>query len=67
MPSPTDLNAVLRLVMLADRYGPQLLDDAEHFDSILGPGRFAALESDALSEARRIVKARGDGVAKVRA
>ena len=54
--TPAKLNGVARLVLIAYCRGPQFLDDANSFDSVVGRGRFAELDRDALRAARRIVK-----------
>jgi len=53
---PSELNAVFRLCAIANRCGPQILDSAESFDSVVGRGRFAELDSVVLDIARSIVK-----------
>lgn len=52
----SQLNDTFRLVLLAKRCGSQILDNAESFDSVLGMGRFASLDSEVLDKARCIVK-----------
>jgi hypothetical protein len=61
--SPTGLNAVARLVLIADRCGPEFLDNVDSFDRVLGTGRFADTDSNVLDLARRIVKSKLDGIA----
>ena len=41
---PSQLNDVFRLCALAERYGPQILDDPQRFDGVVGRGRFAELD-----------------------
>jgi hypothetical protein len=57
---PSELNTVFRLCAIANRCGPQVLDSAESFDSVVGrgrgQGRFAELNSVVLHVARSIVK-----------
>jgi hypothetical protein len=55
--SPSDLNAVARLVLIAKRCGPQFLDDANSFDGVIGPGGFSRTDSQILDMARRVVQA----------
>ena len=54
--SPSDLNTVFRLLLIAKNCGPQFLDNAESFDGMLGVGAFAMLDSDVLSVVRSKVK-----------
>ena len=53
---PLQPNATFRLLLIAERCDPELLDDPKSFDNVLGRGRFSALHRGALNEARRIVK-----------
>jgi hypothetical protein len=54
--SATQLNAVSRLVWIAERCGPQYLDNAERFDEMMGRNCFAELDSEVLNIARSVVK-----------
>jgi hypothetical protein len=54
--SPSELNRVARLVLIAERCGPDFLDNAEGFDSLLGRGRFADTDGKILDAVRGIVK-----------
>jgi hypothetical protein len=49
----SDLNT--RLAMIAERCGPQFLDNAENFDRVLGLGRFAELDQNVIDMARRVL------------
>ncbi len=53
--NPSDVNDAARLVMVAERCGPEILDNADNFDEVLGAGRFANLNRDVLNLARRVV------------
>jgi hypothetical protein len=55
--SPTQLNAMLRLVLIAKNHGAYFLDDAESFDRLIGRGRFAELDGNALCHIKGLVKA----------
>lgn len=55
-----------RLVMIANRCGSQLLDNAESFDRVVGRSRFSELDRKSLDLARRIVKSGLDSVAETR-
>ena len=52
--SPSELNAVARLVWIAERCGPEFLDNAESFDRLIGRGRFAETDSNVLDFARAL-------------
>ncbi len=43
--SPSQLNDMFRLCLLADRYGPQLLDNRQRFDEVIGRDRFGGLSA----------------------
>jgi hypothetical protein len=58
--SPSELNAVARLVLIAKRCGPQFLDNADSFDNVIGSGRFAETDSQILDLVRRVVEASPD-------
>ena len=60
--NPSDLNAVARLVMVAERCGSEILDNVDSFDEVFGLGSFARLNCEVLSLARSVVKSSGDGV-----
>jgi hypothetical protein len=64
--SPSDLNTVARLVMTAERCGPEVLYNAERFDKVFRWNRFAGLDSQVLKEARRIVEAFGNRIGDLR-
>jgi hypothetical protein len=53
---PIDLNTAARLAMIAERCGPQFLDDADSFGRVLGRGSFARLDSKILDVVRRVVE-----------
>ena len=53
-----------RLVWIAERCGPEFLDNADRFDRVLGRGRFAETNSNVLDHARCIVKSKLHGVVK---
>jgi hypothetical protein len=61
MVSPSDLNTVARLVMIAERCGPDFLDNAESFDRVLGRGSFAQLDREILNKARAVTEPRRAG------
>ena len=44
-----------RLVLIADRRGPQFLYDADSFDHVLGPGSFAETDSQVRDLAPRLM------------
>jgi hypothetical protein len=67
MESPTDLNRVLRIALIAKNHGPQFLDNADSFDRLLGRGRFAEMDSRSLRDIRRIVEGFANSTAEVRA
>jgi hypothetical protein len=52
-------------VLIANRCGSELLDDLDRFDRVLGQGRFAELDREVLSLARRIVKSGGNNRQKL--
>jgi hypothetical protein len=54
--SPSELNTVFRLALVAKNHGAHFLDDADSFDSMIGRGRFAELNSDTIGHVRRLVK-----------
>ena len=58
---PSDLNAMARLVLIADRRGPQFLYDADSFDHVLGPGSFAETDSQVRDLARSVIEAPPNG------
>jgi hypothetical protein len=64
--SAMELNAVARLVMIANRCGSQLLDNAKSFDHVVGRRRFSELDGESLDLARRIVKASLDSLTETR-
>lgn len=55
--SPSELNDVARLVMVAESCGSQFLNDPHSFDEVLGRDRFAGTDRKILDAARRIAKA----------
>jgi len=59
---PHQINEAARLVLIAESRGAEVLDDPARFDNVVRGGRFAELDSEALSLARRVVKSRRDGV-----
>ena len=66
MSSPTELNTVLRLALIAKNHGTHFLDNADDFDRMLGRGRFAELNSDTIGHVRRLVEAFDNGRPKLR-
>lgn len=58
---PSDLNAMARLVLIADRRGPQFLYHADSFDHVLGPGSFAETDSQVRDLARSVIEAPPNG------
>ena len=58
--SPSNLNCVFRLVSIAKRCGPQFLDNADIFDNMIGPGRFAETDGQILDLVHRIIEASPD-------
>jgi hypothetical protein len=52
--SPSQLNDACRLAAVAQRCGPQFLDDAKSFDEMFGRNRFAGLDGHVLDLARRL-------------
>ena len=62
MLNPSDLNAVARLVMVAERCGPEFLDNADRFDQVIGRGRFSETNCNVLNLARAIIKSKLNGV-----
>lgn len=55
---PSDVNTAARLVLVAERCGPELLDNADRFDQVIGPGRFASYNRHVIDLARSIVRKR---------
>jgi hypothetical protein len=51
---PSELNDVFRLCAIANRCGPQLLDNPQRFDNVVGRGQFAELDNAILDEARSL-------------
>lgn len=58
-----ELRAVARLVLLAKKFGVQLLNDPEPFDKLLGPAQFAVLDGEILQLARPYLQEGIDRVA----
>ncbi len=56
--NPSDVNDAARLVMVAERCGPEILDNADNFDEVLGAGRFASLNREVLNLARSFFRKR---------
>lgn len=54
--TPSELNAVARLVFIAKRCGADFLDNADSFDNMIGAGRFAETDRKVLDMVRRVVK-----------
>lgn len=59
--SGRELRTVAWLVLLAKKYGPQLLDDPGRFDKLVGAGQFATVQADTLELARCYVEEGGEG------
>jgi hypothetical protein len=55
MVSPSQLNEAFRLILVAKRY-PKLLDNEQSFDEVLGPGRFAMTDREALELAKHFIQ-----------
>ena len=58
--SPTELNTVFRLALVAKCCGPAFLDDPERMSEVLGRHSLAGLNGQVLQETRRLVKSIGD-------
>jgi hypothetical protein len=56
--SPSDLNTVARLALIAKRCGPDFLYDPESFDRLFGRGSFADLDCEILDMTRSVVDGR---------
>jgi hypothetical protein len=54
--NPSDVNGAVRLVLIAERCGPEFLDNTYRFDQVIGPGRFAGYDSGVIDLARSIVR-----------
>lgn len=61
--SPTELNRVLRLALIAENHGSHFLDNLESFNRMFGRSGRAKLEGPSLSDIRRIVKTLSDSKA----
>src|SRR4051812_35538364 len=62
MESPSDLNSVFRLLMVAERCGPEFLYDPKRTGEVLGRHRAACFNGPIFNEARRCIEARTDSV-----
>jgi len=56
MKSPSALNGMFRLALIAKNHGSHFLNDAQSFDRMLGPGRFAEMNSETFRDVSGIVK-----------
>jgi hypothetical protein len=65
--SPSELNDVFRLVWLAERCGPECLDNLQSLDGVFGRCGGAKFNGDVLDVVRGIVKTIGDGGPQFRA
>lgn len=54
--SPSELNSVARLCLIAKNCSPDFLYDAQRFDRVFGAGALANLNRKILNEARCIVE-----------
>lgn len=66
MLEPTDLNSALRLVLIAERRGPEFLYDADRMCEMLGRDRLAEFDGPVFEEARRMVERAGDRLSQDR-
>ena len=55
--SPAQLNGVARLLLIADRHGPEFLYDLERLENVVGRSTFSELDGQPLRAARCIIEA----------